>query len=127
MNLLSKLSISAGLLLTISSTNLVAAHYTVQSGETLGTIAIKLGFETINEAGITSVPSGDFSMIYPGDSIEYIAKKSNEDGSIGHMVKKHKKKNRFKKRAESSKKDAKNKFCFKNNRSIHYKASERCK
>ena len=114
MKLLAKLAVGTSILLSVSCTSLNAAYYTVQSGDTLSIIALKLGFETMSEAGITAVPSGDFSKIYPGDSIEYIAKKK-------------KKKNRFHLRVKSSKKSNKTKFCFKDSKSIHYRASERCK
>ncbi len=110
MKLLTKLTISVGMALTIGATSMSAATYTVQPGDTLnGIIYNKLGFKSLKEAGIKSVPSGDINKIFVGDKIEY--------------TKKHKKK-RFVLR--KNKVDLK-KFCFEDNRSIHYKASERCK
>ncbi len=119
MKLLTKIAISTGLVLTLGATSASAAFYTVQKGDTLNKIVKQLGFQSIQAAGITSVPSGNLSKIYPGDMIEYTAK--------------HKKrKRRFHKKVVSKKaKDGKTvkkvKFCFKDAKDIHYRASQRCK
>ena len=114
MKLLKKISIGAGLALLLA-TNVVAssstATYTVKSGETLLGITYKLGFNSIDEAGFKA-PSGDIHKIFPGDMLEYKGKH-----------KKKKKKNKFKSKEKIDLK----KFCFKSNRSIHYRAEERCK
>lgn len=79
-------NISSKLLLTgllIGSTSLSAATYTVQPGDTVGKIVKSLGFKSTAEAGITSVPSGDFSILRVGDKIEYNLKyPKNVDGAL---------------------------------------------
>ena len=107
MKLLKKISICTGLAVLLA-TNVVADTYTVQSGDSLMKIVYKLGFDSIEAAGIKSVPSGNINLIFVGDEIGYKSK--------------HKKKSRFK----SKEKIDLDKFCFKSNRSIHYRASQRC-
>ena len=63
-----------GISLAAAVTVASAATYTVRDGDTLGSIANKLGFKSIKEAGITSVPSGNMAVIHVGDEIEYNAK-----------------------------------------------------
>lgn len=112
MKLLRKLTVTASLAFLLGSSNLVASSsttYTVQSGDTLLAIVYKLGFSSIEAAGFEA-PSGDIHKIYPGDVLGY----------AGH---KKKKKNKFVSKAKIDLK----KFCFKDNRSIHYKSNERCK
>ena len=106
MKLLKKVSIGASLALLLT-TNVAASTYSVNSGETLLGITYKLGFSSLAEAK-WKVPSGDINKIFPGEMLEYTAKK---------------KKRKF---VSKEKIDLK-KFCFKDNRSIHYKASQRCK
>ena len=96
--------------LAAMSTSVYAHTYIVEPGDTLAKIAKKLGVKTYQEAGITSVPSGDLNKIYVGDEIHYTFKA------------KKKKKFRQKKREVNL-----DKFCFQNNRSIHYKVEEQCK
>ncbi len=110
MKLLSKLTLGTALLLTVGTTTLTASSntYTVQSGDTLSGIVKKLGFSSLKESGIKKVQSGDINLIFPGEVLEYYKKK--------------KKKSRF---VLKNKIDLK-KFCFKDNNSIHYRASERC-
>ncbi len=43
--------------------------YIVKKGDTLGAIARKHGFSNYKSAGITSVPSGNFDLIRPGEKI----------------------------------------------------------
>lgn len=43
--------------------------YTVKSGDTLNSIAKKHGFNSYSSAGITSVPSGNFDLIHPGEKV----------------------------------------------------------
>lgn len=43
--------------------------YTVKAGDTLNSIAQAQGYANYREAGITSVPSGNFNLIRPGDVI----------------------------------------------------------
>jgi len=107
MNLSKKLVIGTSIALTICATSMSAANYVVQKGDTLYGIVYKLGFNSVEEAGF-SAPSGDINKIFPGDTLGYHAKK---------------KKNKFK----SKDKIDLEKFCFKNSRSIHYRAKERCK
>lgn len=95
--------------LALYSSSAFATTYIVEPGDTLGGIAQKLGFKSIKAAGIESVPSGDFNKIFIGDEIKYVALK---------------KKKRFVQRKANV--DL-NKFCFEDNRSIHYKAEERCR
>ncbi len=108
MKLSKKVAVATGMILLLSSSSVFASTYTVKSGDTLYGIVYKLGFNSIEEAGF-KVPSGDIHMIFPGDRLEYKGK--------------HKKK-RFK--LKEQKIDLK-KFCFPSNRSIHYRANERCK
>ena len=76
------LSLTAAIAVTAS-----AATYTVQSGDTASTIAEKLGFKSIQEAGITSVPSGDLSKLFVGDKINYTPKyKTAVDGAVLYEV-----------------------------------------
>lgn len=106
MNLLKKVSIGTSMILLLT-TNVVAATYQVKAGDTLYGIVYKLGFQSIEESGLKA-PSGNIHKIFPGDVLEY----------------KGKKKKRFV--LQKSKVDL-DKFCFKSNRSIHYRAKERCK
>ena len=106
MKLSRKLVVASGMVLLLSSSNIFASTYIVKSGDTLLGIAYKLGFNSIKEANF-KVPSGDINKIFPGDQLDY----------------KHKKKNRFVSKAKIDL----TKFCFKNSRSIHYRAEERCK
>lgn len=43
--------------------------YTVKQGDTLNSIVQRLGFANYKEAGISSVPSGNFDLIKPGEQI----------------------------------------------------------
>jgi len=43
--------------------------YTVKSGDTLNSISNKYGFSNYKKAGISSVPSGNFNLIHPGEKI----------------------------------------------------------
>ena len=108
MKFLNKAVIVAGAI-SLSLSILSATTYIVESGDTLGGIANKLGYNSIKAAGITSVPSGNMNLIFVGDEIHYISK--------------HKKKRII---LRKNKVDL-DKFCFEDNRSIHYKADERCK
>lgn len=47
----------------------MAFKYKVQSGETLNTIASRYGFANYKQAGISSVPSGNFDLVRPGEEI----------------------------------------------------------
>ncbi len=47
----------------------MAVTYKVKSGDTLNSIVQQYGFKNYKEAGITSVPSGNFDLIRVGDSI----------------------------------------------------------
>jgi len=47
----------------------MAFKYTVKKGDTLNAIARRFGFRNYREAGITSVPSGNFDLIRPNDEI----------------------------------------------------------
>ena len=109
MKLLKKITIGVGMALVLGTTSVSAATYTVQPGDTLMGIVYKLGYDSIKASGITSVPSGDLAKIFPGEQIHYKGK--------------HKKKSRFKSKEKIDLK----KFCFKSNRSIHYRIQERCK
>jgi hypothetical protein len=108
MRILNKALLFVGAI-TLSVSCLNAQTYIVKKGDTLGQIVHELGFESIDAAGINSVPSGNINLIFVGDEIQYIG---------------HKKKKRFVLR--KPKLDL-NKFCFEDNRSIHYRANERCK
>lgn len=108
MKLSKKLAVASGMVLLLSSSSVFASTYTVKSGDTLLGIVYKLGFNSIQEAGFKA-PSGDIHKIFPGDQLAYKAK--------------HKKK-KFKLKEQKIDLD---KFCFKDNHSIHYRAKERCK
>lgn len=109
MRLISKMAVGTAIVIGLGATSLNAAVYVVKPGDTLNSIVYKkLGFKSFKDSGIKSVPSGDFSKIYPGDHIEY----------------KKKKKKKF---VLKTKKVDLKKFCFKDNTSIHYRAEERCK
>ena len=108
MKLLKQISIGTSLALMLT-TNVIANTYVVKSGDTLNSIIERLGFKSIAESGLKA-PSGDMNLIFPGDRLEYKAKHK-------------KKKSRFKSKEVIDLK----KFCFKSNRSIHYRANERCK
>lgn len=45
--------------------------YIAKAGDTLNSIAASQGFKNYKEAGITSVPSGNFDLIRPGDTINF--------------------------------------------------------
>jgi len=47
----------------------MSIQHTVSSGETLNSISQKYGFSNYKTAGITSVPSGNFDLIRPGEVI----------------------------------------------------------
>ena len=47
----------------------MAINYTVKEGDTLNKIAQANGFANYKEAGVTSVPSGNFDLIRPGETI----------------------------------------------------------
>ncbi len=108
MKFLSKSMILAGAI-SLGVSGLNAATYIVAQGDTVGGIVQKLGFASIKAAGIESVPSGDMNLIFVGDAIHYTPKKVKT------------KRHGFKKQKLDL-----NKFCFEDNRSIHYKACERC-
>lgn len=59
---------------TLFGSSLFAKDYIVKSGDTLNEIVHNLGFKSKKDAGITSVPSGNFDLIYVGDVIKYNAK-----------------------------------------------------
>ena len=105
MNLLSKVLVGTSIVSTLA-VNLVAKTYIVKNGDTLSGIVEKLGFSSIEQSGLI-IPSGDINLIFPGDHLEYRGKK----------------KRKFKTKAVVDLK----KFCFRDNRSIHYRANERCK
>jgi len=44
---------------------------TVKQGDTLNSISQSLGYENYKDAGVTSVPSGDFDLIRPGEVINF--------------------------------------------------------
>ena len=109
MKLLRKVTISVGIALLFGATTVSARSntYIVESGDTLLGIAYKLGFNSIEEAELTA-PSGDINKIFVSDELEY----------------KTKRKKRFILKQPEVDLD---RFCFKDNRSIHYRATERCK
>ena len=47
----------------------MALKYKVQQGDTLNKIASQFGFDNYKKAGISSVPSGNFDLIRPGEEI----------------------------------------------------------
>jgi len=71
---LKKAIISLGIAASFGIISANAAIYTVQAGDTLGGIVDKLGYKSIAAAGITSVPSGNMTLIRVGDKIEYKSK-----------------------------------------------------
>lgn len=109
MKLFNKVIVAAGMTLLLNSSSLLASSstYYVEKGDTLLGIVYKLGFNSIAESGIV-VQSGNNDLIFVGQELSYKVKK--------------KKKNRFKLKTTIDLK----KFCFKDNRSIHYRANERC-
>ncbi|MEA2019117.1 MAG: LysM domain-containing protein [Campylobacterota bacterium] len=110
MKLFKKVVVVTGMTLLLSSSSLLASSsstYTVQKGDTLMGIVYKLGFNSLKESEI-NISSGNNDLIFVGEELAYKAKK--------------KKKSRFKLKNTIDLK----KFCFKDNRSIHYRASERC-
>jgi cytochrome c-type protein NapB len=76
-----KISISLSLALGLATTA-TAGMYTVQSGDTVGQIATKLGFKSIKDAGMT-VPSGNLAVIYVGDKITYSGSSTVTEESLG--------------------------------------------
>ena len=106
MKLLKKMVIGLSVALFIGTTSVSAGTYIVEPGDTVSGILHKLKFNSVEEAKLVT-PSGDINKIFVGDILTYKSTK-------------HKK--RF-----VLKKTKNNKFCFKDNRSIHYRASERCK
>ena len=106
MKKINKVVFSLSISLLCSASALVASTYTVQNGDTITGITYKLGFNSIDQAKFT-VPSGNLDKIFPGDILNY----------------KKKKKIRFVKKEIINLK----KFCFKDSRSIHYRAVERCR
>ena len=49
----------------------MSIQYTVKKGDTLNSIAQAQGFKNYKDAGITSVPSGNFDLIRPGETINF--------------------------------------------------------
>ncbi len=49
----------------------MAYKYTVKQGDTLNGISQSLGYANYKEAGVSAVPSGNFDLIRPGDSIDF--------------------------------------------------------
>jgi|GEM_PF-589089 len=109
MKFLSKSMILAGAI-SLGMGGLNASTYIVTPGDTVGGIVKYLGFKSIKDAGIESVPSGDMNLIFAGDIIHYTPKKIK--AKKRHVL-------------EKQKLDL-DKFCFEDSRSIHYKACERC-
>ena len=70
---------------SLFATSAIASQltYTVQSGDTVGSIVQKLGLKSISAAQIT-VPSGNLAVIRPGDKISYTP---NYDISVDGAVK----------------------------------------
>jgi cytochrome c-type protein NapB len=56
---------------TLFASSLFANEYIVKSGDTLNEIVHNLGFKSKKDAGITSVPSGNFDLLRVGDVIKY--------------------------------------------------------
>ncbi len=48
----------------------MAYKYTVKEGDTLNSIAQQHGFSNYQSAGVSSVPSGNFNLIRPGETVE---------------------------------------------------------
>jgi len=105
MNMRKKTTFGIGACLLLASLNLSASTYVVEKGDTLSKIASKLGFDSIKKAHF-KVPSGNLNKIFPGDIIHYTKRK--------------------RKRFVHKKTINLDKFCFKDSRSIHYRAEERC-
>ena len=62
----------------------MAYKYKVQAGDnSLNTIASRFGFSNYKEAGVSTVPSGDFDMIRPGDEITLNNYDPNKVTTIG--------------------------------------------
>lgn len=57
--------------------------YKVQKGDTLNKISQRHGFKNYRDAGITSVPSGNFDLIRPGEEIE-IGNARSGVGNVGN-------------------------------------------
>lgn len=49
----------------------MGTKYVVKEGDTLNKIANQYGYKDYKEAGINSVPSGNFDLIRPGETIEF--------------------------------------------------------
>ena len=80
------LSLSTSLFLTSAVAS--QSTYIVQSGDTIGIIIKKLGFNSIDDAGIISVPSGNLSKIFTGDKIVYTSKNNTAvDGAALYETK----------------------------------------
>lgn len=54
--------------------------YTVKEGDTLNSISQKLGYKDYKDGGVTSVPSGDFDLIRPGEIIDFNGSTNNVGG-----------------------------------------------
>lgn len=65
-----KRKVLSSILFVLLNSQVYAGTYTVQSGDTIGGIAKKLGFKSYEEANFV-VPSGDLSKINVGDEITY--------------------------------------------------------
>lgn len=105
MNISKKTTFGIGVCLLLSTLNINASTYVVKKGDNLAKIAYKLGFKSIAKAKF-QVPSGDINKIFPGDILHYTKRK--------------------RKRIVYHRPINLDKFCFKDNRSIHYRAEERC-
>jgi len=55
-------------------------NYVVQKGDTLNDIASRFGYKNYKDAGITSVPSGNFDLIRPGETITLGGSNNNVPG-----------------------------------------------
>lgn len=75
--------IAASVAFALSSTFAFAGTYVVQSGDTLAKIVNKLGFSSVEAAGITTVPSGDMSKLRVGDKIEYKGSAPVKSSAVG--------------------------------------------